>query len=117
MSKHNDLLYLGHMLEYARRAHAKVASISPERFEADEDVQIVVTHLIQIIGEASTHVSTATRQAHPEVAWTDIAGMRHRIVHDYVNINVAIVWETATKSLPPLIAALEKFIPPEPPSA
>ena len=105
------------MLDYARRANGRVAGVSRERFDSDEDLQIIITHLIQIIGEAATHVSPATREAHPEVPWIDIAGMRHRIVHDYVNIDLEIVWETATRRLPELITQLQKFTPPEPPSA
>jgi uncharacterized protein with HEPN domain len=77
----------------------------------------VVGHLIQIVGEAATRVSPATRAAHPEVPWERITGMRHRIVHDYVRIDADIVWETAMHRLPELIAQLLEFIPPEPPSA
>ena len=117
MSKHNDALYLGHMLDYARLAHSKVAGISREQFDADDTLQFAVTHLIQIVGEAATQISPATRTNHPEVPWTDVAGMRHHIVHDYVNVDFDIVWETATRRLPALIEQLEKFTPPEPPSA
>ncbi|HVE71930.1 MAG TPA: DUF86 domain-containing protein [Thermoanaerobaculia bacterium] len=117
MSKHSDVLYLGHMLDYARRAHAKAAGMARMQFESDEDLQIILAHRIQVIGEAATRVSKATREAHPEIPWAEIAGMRHRIVHDYTNIDLDVVWETATERLPDLIAALEKFTPPEPPSA
>jgi uncharacterized protein with HEPN domain len=117
MSKHDDMLYVGHMLDFARRAHAKMANVSRERFDADEDLQIIVTHLIQIIGEAATRVSGATRLDHPEIPWERVTGMRHRIVHNYVNVDVDILWTVATERIPDLIAALETFTPPEPPSA
>lgn len=117
MSKHDDLLYLGHMLDYSRRAHAKVSGVTRAQFLADEDLQIIVTHLIQVIGEASRHVSATTRDTHPEIAWARIQGMRHKIVHDYISIRADAVWDTATSDLPDLIAALEKFTPPAPPSA
>jgi uncharacterized protein with HEPN domain len=45
------------------------------------------------------------------------SGMRHKIVHHYIEIDVSVVWDTATNDLPSLIALLEKFTPPEPPSA
>lgn len=117
MAKQSDLLYLGHMLDYSRKAFSRAAAVSRADFDANEDVQIVLTHLIQIVGEAANNVSPATRVKYPEIPWERITGMRHRIVHDYVNIDVDIVWEIATKGLPDLIAALEKFTPPEPPSA
>ena len=74
-------------------------------------------HHIQIVGEAAGKVSSAVCEQHPEIPWTEITGMRHRLVHNYYEINTDILWRTATQRLPPLIAALEKFTPPEPPSA
>ena len=117
MSKRSEVLYLGDMLAYARRAHARVANITRDEFESNEDLQIIVGHMLQIIGEAASKVSAATVTAHPEIAWARIAGMRHKIVHDYFAIDVGVVWDAAKNDLPDLIASLEKFIPPEPPSA
>ena len=117
MSKRSDLLYLGDMLDHARRARAQLAGITRERFESDETLQIVVMHRLRIIGEAATKVPAQTRAAHPEIAWARIAGMRHKIVHDYFQINMDVVWDAVINDLPDLIAALEKFTPPEPPSA
>jgi uncharacterized protein with HEPN domain len=67
---------------------------------------------IEIIGEAATKVTPERRQRHPEIAWTDIAGMRHRLVHDYDRIDYDLVWDTATKDLPPLVEALERIVGP-----
>ena len=117
MSKRSDELYLGDMLDHSHRAHAKVAGVSREQFEADEDLRIVVMHHIQIVGEAAGKVSAAVREQHPEIPWTEVMGMRHRLVHNYYEIKTSILWEVATARLPDLIAALEKFTPPEPPSA
>ena len=106
MSKRSNLLYLGDMLDHARIAHARVARVSREHFMGDEDLQIVVMHHVRIVGEAASKLSSDVRDAHPEIPWIDIIGMRHRIVHDYVNIKVEVLWETATERLPDLIAAL-----------
>jgi uncharacterized protein with HEPN domain len=105
------------MLQYARGVFARAERISREEFDRDEDIQIVLTHLLQNIGEAASRVSRETRDAHPEINWQEIIGMRHRIVHDYFNIDLDVVWDAATHDLPPLIAALEKITPPAPPTA
>ena len=105
------------MLDQARRAHARATSVSRAQFAADEELQIVLAHRIQVIGEAARKISAPTREAHPEIAWTEITGMRHRIVHDYTNVDLDVVWTVVTERLPHLISALEKFTPPEPPSA
>ncbi|MBU0638290.1 MAG: DUF86 domain-containing protein [Planctomycetes bacterium] len=112
----DDGVYLGHMLDTARKVVAKAAGTSRAAFDADEDLRMALAHLIQIIGEAAARVSPATRQANPQVPWRRITGMRHRIVHDYMNINADILWEVATRSLPDLVSLLELLVPPEEPA-
>lgn len=117
MSKRSETLYLGDMLDYAKRAQARIAGVSREQFETNEDLQIIIGHFIQVIGEAASNISATMTAAHPEIAWARIAGMRHKIVHHYFRIDVGVVWDATVNDLPSLIAALEKFTPPEPPSA
>jgi uncharacterized protein with HEPN domain len=108
---HDDAVYLGHMLDMARKAVAKIQGRPRQAFDRDEDLQIVLAHRVQIIGEAASRVSTSTKEAHPEVPWRRIVGMRHRIVHDYMNIDADILWEVVTRSLPELIALLLPLVP------
>ena len=67
---------------------------------------------LTIIGEAATKVSKDYRDAHPEIAWRDIIGMRHRLIHDYTDVRLDIVWTVLQDELPRLIAALQPLIPP-----
>ena len=113
MPNKDDSLYFGHMLDSAKKAYSKVLEISREAYDADEMVQLALAHLIQIIGEAAYHVSKEGCEAHPDIPWREIIGMRHKIVHDYMDINYDMVWEIITQDLPPLIAELEKIVPPE----
>jgi uncharacterized protein with HEPN domain len=110
----DDLVYVGHMLDMARRIGTKVAGKSRDDFDADDNLCIAVTHLIQAIGEAARHVSPAFQQAHPEIPWRRIVGMRHKVVHDYLEINLDIVWDAATNDVPLLAVDLCKIVPPHP---
>jgi uncharacterized protein with HEPN domain len=100
-------LYLGDMLDYARKARQFVEGKSREDFERDEMLRLALVHALQIVGEAARRVSDDYKDAHPEIPWNQITGMRHRIVHDYVHINNDTVWETVTDDLPELIKLLE----------
>jgi uncharacterized protein with HEPN domain len=60
MSNHRDIVPLGDMLDYGRRVVAKVTNISRNDFDADDNLQLATTHLLQIIGEAAGTVSEAT---------------------------------------------------------
>ena len=68
---------------------------------------------MQTIGEAAARVSGPTREAHPEIPWKQIVGIRHRIVHDYLHVDYDVLWEVATRDLPVLVAQLERIAPAE----
>ena len=102
-----DLVYVGHMLDMARKAVSKTQGISRETYDADENLRLAVVHLIQTIGEAARQVSREFCENHPDVRWADIIGMRHKVVHDYLGIDDDIVWQVATEDLPKLVTSLE----------
>jgi uncharacterized protein with HEPN domain len=108
----DDGLYLAHMLDLARKASEKIRGKSRAEYDANEDLQIILEHLIQTIGEAAGRVSPETRLKHPQVPWKQIIGIRNVIVHDYMDVDYDVLWEVVNRSLPPLIAALEKIAPP-----
>jgi uncharacterized protein with HEPN domain len=110
----DDLVYAGHMLDTARHVASKVRGKTRRDFDEDEDLRLAVAHLLQIIGEAARRVSREFQRSHPELPWAAIIGMRHKVVHDYLNVDEDVVWDTATQELGPLIDSLEKLVPPGP---
>lgn len=62
-----DLVYVGHMLDMARKAVAKTAGSSRDAYDQDENLRLALTHLVQVIGEAARHVSREFTDAHPEM--------------------------------------------------
>jgi uncharacterized protein with HEPN domain len=102
-----DLVYVGHMLDMARKAVSKTQTISRETYDADENLRLALIHLIQTIGEAARQVSREFCNNHPEIRWTEIIGIRHKVVHDYLGVDDDIVWQVATEDLPKLVASLE----------
>lgn len=73
-----------------------------------------VAYEVQIIGEAAGRVSEEFRQAHPEIPWALMIGMRHRIVHNYRELRRDVLWSTAKDEAPELIKMLAPLIPPLP---
>jgi len=65
---------------------------------------------IQIIGEAAARLSKDFRDAHPEFEWPGIIGMRHRLVHDYFEIEERIIWRVVETKLPELYQQLRKTL-------
>ncbi|MEW6750413.1 MAG: DUF86 domain-containing protein [Candidatus Latescibacterota bacterium] len=106
----DDILLLDVLLA-AREAVGFSQAISLEEFERDRMRQLAVVKSIEVIGEAASRMSQAFRDAHPELPWSDMVAMRHRLVHGYFEISVNRVWQTAQDDLPALIVAVEKLIP------
>jgi len=68
-----------------------------EDFIGDEKTQDAVIRQLTIIGEAVTHLPEAITSLAPEIPWTSVRGMRNIIVHDYLSVDMRIVWNTVTK--------------------
>ncbi|MCZ6651687.1 MAG: DUF86 domain-containing protein [Planctomycetota bacterium] len=113
--KKDDAVYLGHIMDLADKIRQRIEGKSRDDFDSNEDLRIVLTHLIQTIGEAARRVSSAFQKDHPEVPWSDIIGMRHRIVHDYMDVDEDLVWDVATFELPALVKKIEPLSPPPTP--
>ena len=112
MSK-DDWVYIGHMLDMSQKALDFVTGLDKADYDQDEPLRLALAHIIQVLGEAARQVSPAFRDAHPRIPWREIVGMRHRIVHDYMNVDEDVVWEVIRQDLPPLVAVLKKIIPPD----
>jgi uncharacterized protein with HEPN domain len=106
----DDLTYVGHMLDTARKVVDRVGGLSRETFDQDENLRLALTHLIQVIGEAAARVSEEFCRSHPEVPWKAIVGMRHKVVHNYLNVDEDVVWDTASREILPLTRELERIL-------
>jgi len=63
-----------------------------------------------VVGEADWKLSDEEKRVDPTVPWTLIAGMRHRLVHDYGRVDIAVVHRVVLKYLPPLITQIEGIL-------
>ena len=109
----DDSAYLLDMLLAARDALSFTEGMSYHDFVQDRRTQLSVLKSVEIVGEAAAHVSEDTRQAHPDIPWGEIVGMRNRLVHVYFDIDLPLVWATVRDDLPALITLLEPLVPPE----
>ena len=107
-----DLVYVGHMLDMARKAVGKTDGRSRDAYDTDENLRLALIHLVQVIGEAARQVSDEFCEAHPEIPGADIIGMWHKVVHDYLGVDEDIVWQVVTQDLPTLVGSLEPLVPP-----
>ena len=97
--------YLQHILDAIDRATAYVAGMDLGAFERDTRTQDAVIRSIEIVGEAANKTRSADPEfaaRFPDVPWDVIYGMRNRIVHDYFEVDLEVVWQTVQQDLPAL---------------
>ncbi|MBD2122597.1 DUF86 domain-containing protein [Trichocoleus sp. FACHB-262] len=108
-----DLQFLLDMLQSAELIMAYTAQSTKDEFLANVQLQDSVIRRLLVIAEAAKRVSETTRQTLPTIAWQEINGMRNRLVHEYDDVDLNIVWNAVQNEIPPLIEELKAKVPPE----
>jgi uncharacterized protein with HEPN domain len=107
-----DALFLRHMLAAMERVVELTGRTERAAFEGDWVLQNALMRELEVLGEAAGRVSSAYVKAHSEIPWREITGIRHKLIHDYFEVDLGIVWRTATVNvaevLPLLRNALDK---------
>jgi uncharacterized protein with HEPN domain len=98
------------MLEAAREAISFSEGRSREHLFDDRMLLHSLVRSIEIIGEAAVHVSADYKESASDIPWTELTGMRNRLIHAYFDIDPDIVWATTNRDLPPLIDVLERLL-------
>lgn len=89
-----------------------VAGHELNSFAADPRTSSAVQYQLMVMGEAAKRVSAEYRNRHPEIPWRAAAGLRDILIHDYDDIDLKKIWETAVHDVPRLRDALAPLIPP-----
>jgi uncharacterized protein with HEPN domain len=88
----------------------KYVSIGYQAFIEDERTQVWIIHHLQVIGEASNHLSDELIEQNRDIPWADIVGLRNILVHQYFGIDLRQVWETAELDMPVLKAKVREIL-------
>ncbi len=112
MPRRDDTILVRDMLDAAKEAVSFVQGKQRGDLDKDRKLVLSIVHLVEIIGEAAGKVSKKFQDAHPEIPWPVIIGMRNRLIHAYFDVDLDRVWDTVRDDLPPLIVQLEKTTTP-----
>lgn len=110
MTQERDRDALAQMLEFAESLVRITTGRDRDHLAADELLRWSIERLFEKVGEALRRVGDATRAAHPEIPWREMADMRNRMIHAYDEIAYDVVWDTVEVDLPPLVDALRRIL-------
>ncbi len=111
-----DLLRLVELLEAADHLGRALDGVDFERFTNDAELRDSTLWRLMKVGEASVQLSEEVRGRHPEIEWHRAIGFRNRIVHGYFDLDLEVVYRTATDSVPILANQVRLLIREEFPS-
>ena len=110
MTQHDDRLPMLQMLEHAREAIEIIRIRERAEISTDRILQLALSHLILVVGEAATRVSPEGYARHANIPWRKAIGARNFIAHGYDRVDYGRVWDTIAEEFPPLVAGLERAL-------
>jgi uncharacterized protein with HEPN domain len=106
--------YLDHIAQAIQRATAYIEGVgSLAAFQQSQRDQDAVIRNIEIIGEAANRIQRDTPEfvaAHPELPWVEMRGMRNKVIHNYFDVNLSVVWNTVKDDLPRLKQQIDRLM-------
>ena len=113
LSEKNDLMYLLNILEYIGKIwkYTENAKNAEELFELNDQMNLNASlTLLANIGENVSRITEKTKKEYSNIEWKQIKGFRNRIVHDYVGIDLAMIYEIISQDLKKIKPEIERII-------
>ena len=101
---------LNDILEAACKAIEFVAEMDSENLADDDKTEYAVIRALEVVGEAARRIPETFREKHPDIPWSEMAGMRDKLIHDYFGVDVETVWMTVTEKIPEINPLIKKLL-------
>lgn len=106
----HDKVYLSNIIDSIDRILDYTADISHKEFRKNNMIQDAVVRNFEIIGEATKHISSDLRRDTDHIPWKNMAGMRDKLIHNYMGVDLDAVWKTIDDILPSLRNDITKLL-------
>ena len=110
MSKRDPETTLRQILTHAREAVQICLGRTRSDLDSDRLLNLALTRLIEIIGEAAYRLPDSVKEKYPDFPWLEMIGARNRLIHGYDSVDFDILWVIITRDLPLIIHKLEEIL-------
>jgi len=110
MSRHDPFISLRQILSHAREAVALSQGKSRADLDNDRLLNLSLTRLLEIMGEAANRVPEEVQSQYPQLPWLQMIGLRNRLIHGYDQVDFDILWNIVKQDLPGLISQLQEIV-------
>ncbi len=107
--RRNERLFLADILQAAREIEIYTA-LDRETFLGDRMRQRAVIQCFEVLGEATKKLPAEIRDTNAAIPWRYMAAFRDKLIHDYFEVDLPLVWTTARQEIPRLIVQLEQLV-------
>jgi uncharacterized protein with HEPN domain len=105
MAQSSPIPRLTDIIEAIELIRSEMAGVTLAAFEPDRRKRWLVERGIEIISEASRHLSEELKARHPEIPWAKVAGIGNVLRHEYEDVAHDVLWHVVRDDLPPLETA------------
>ena len=109
MSK-EPIEYLKHISDECTYLLSVNKDLSKADFLDDETLKRAVVRSLEIIGEATKKIPADFKVKYSSIQWKNMAGMRDRLIHDYIGVNYSIVWDVFNNKIPGLHKQIQEVL-------
>ena len=110
MSK-EPIEYLKHIRDESKYILSVINNgLTKDDFLRDETLKRAVVRSLEIIGEATKKIPADFKIKWDSINWKNMAGMRDRLIHDYMGVNYSIVWDVIKNKIPELYSQIEEVL-------
>lgn len=100
--KSKDKIIIQKIISYIKDIEEYTLGLEAREFLDDKKTITACAFTVSQIGELVKEISKETIESYSQIPWNSIKGMRNRIVHDYENVNLSVLWATIKNNLPDL---------------